>query len=85
MLLVLRWLDEGAGEDGTLVVSVSQLAESLELGTERHGMLEVMAALSDLEERGVADVSWPGGAARAVTVTLAEGVRKDAGKLFGRS
>ena len=84
MLLVLRWLYEGADEDGVLVVSVSEIAESLDLGTQRRDMLAVMAALGDLEERRLAAVSWPGGQAREVSVRLSEDLRRDARKLFGR-
>ena len=84
MLLVLRWLDEGAPAGGELTLSVGELAAELEAGEERGGVLRVMGALGELEERGALEVSWPGGARAEAHVRLGEHLRHDARQLFGR-
>ena len=85
MLLVARWLEEGAGEDGEVSVSVAGVADELGLEADRAGMLAVMAGLGELEDRRqVIDVSWPPAPAAAeARVTLASDLRRDARRLFG--
>ena len=83
MLLVLRWLDEDAPEDGSVAFSVATAAAELGLEGDRAGMMELMAALGELEDRGVVSVAWPGGRGRDARVTLAGSVRSDARRLFG--
>lgn len=85
MLLVMQWLDEGADDEGAVALSVATAAS--ELGLEAGaGLLAVMSALGDLEDRRVVDVTWPAGAAGGeATVTLSPEVRRDARRLFGRS
>jgi hypothetical protein len=86
MLLVMRWLDAGAPDDGVVALPVSAAAGELGLGPDREGLLAVMAALGELEDRRVIEVSWPGGAgAGEAHVTLSEGLRRDARRLFGRA
>jgi len=75
MLLVLQWLDEGRPEDGTVALSVSTAAVELGLESERSGILTIMAALGDLEERKLVT--------RNPRVTLAPELRQDAARLFG--
>lgn len=85
MLLVMQWLDEGAGGDGDVALSVATAASELD-AVGREGLLAVMAALGGLEERRLVSVAWPGGAgAREAVVTLSADLRRDARRLFGRS
>jgi hypothetical protein len=83
MLLVLQWLDEGRRADGTVHLSVVTAASELSAGDGREGALRVMSALSDLEERGRVIVEITTGGLREPVVTLAEGLRRDAGRVFG--
>jgi hypothetical protein len=86
MLLVMRWLDEGADERGELALSVASAADELGLEDGRAGMLAVLAALGELEERGVVSVAWPAGAGGPEgRVTLDPELRRDAQRLFGRA
>jgi hypothetical protein len=86
MLLVMQWLDEGAPEDGLVALSVATAAAELGLEGGRDGLLAVMAALGELEERGLVDVAWPGGAGPTeARVTLRPALRTDAAALFGLS
>lgn len=86
MLLVMQWLDEGAGEEGEVALSVGTAASELGLEGGRSGLLAVMAALGELEERGAVRVAWPTGVAGGdAVVTLASDLRRDAGRLFGRT
>jgi hypothetical protein len=84
MLVVLQWLDEGAPENGQIRFSAATAAAELEIEGGREGLLELMAALTELEDRGVVSVSWPGGKGRDARLTLAEAVREDAARQFGR-
>jgi hypothetical protein len=84
MLLVLQWLDEGASEDGDIAFSAATAAAELDLDDGKDGLLELMAALTELEERGVVSVAWPRGPGRDAQVTLAEDLRRDAARQFGR-
>ena len=85
MLLVLQWLHEGAAEDGAIAFSAATAASDLDLEPGREGLLALMRALSDLEERGLVEVRWPpGGRGRDARVTLGEGLRGDARRQFGR-
>lgn len=84
MLIVLQWLDEGAPEDGRVAFSAATAAAELDLEEGREGLLELLTALTDLEERGAVSVSWPGGRGRDARLTLAEDLRKDAARQFGR-
>ena len=85
MLLVMQWLDEGAVDEGEVALSVPTAAS--ELGLEgRSGLLAVMAALGELEDRRQVSVAWPGGAgSREAVVTLSPELRQDARRLFGRT
>ena len=86
MLLVMQWLDEGAPDDGAIALSVSTAAAELGLPSGREGLLAVMAALGDLETRGVVGVEWPTGrTGREARVRISGTVRRDARRLFGRS
>lgn len=86
MLLVMRWLEEGADGEGQVDISVAAVAEELGLEADRPGVLAVMAALGALEERGQATVAWPAGAGGVEgRVTLASDLRRDARRLFGRT
>ena len=85
MLLVMQWLDEGAGDDGEVALSVATAASELD-AEGREGLLAVMAALGGLEDRRLVSVAWLGGAGgREAVVTLSDALRRDAGRLFGRS
>lgn len=86
MLLVMRWLDEGADEEGEIALSVASAADELGLEPDRSGLLAVMAALGELEDRRLVRVSWPAGTGGSEAhVTLAGELRRDARRLFGRS
>ena len=87
MLLVMQWLDEGAAEDGRVALSVPTAAVELGLGGGREGVLAVMGALGDLEDRRLVSVAWPGGAhgGGEAIVGLSAELRHDARKLFGRT
>lgn len=86
MLLVMQWLDEGAGDDGAVALSVPTAAAELDLEEGRPGLLAVMAALGELEDRGVIAVAWRAGrGTREAAVTLSADLRRDARRLFGRS
>lgn len=86
MLLVMQWLDEGADEAGGVALSVGTAAAELGLEPGREGLMGVMAALGALEDRGAVTVEWPTGpVGREARITLAEGLRSDALRLFGRS
>lgn len=84
MLLVLRWLDEGAPEEGSVLLSVVETADEIGLGAERTDLLRVMAALGELEERRLVRVSWPGGSNPEMRVELGDELRQDAKQLFRR-
>lgn len=86
MLLVMKWLEEGADDEGALDVAIGSAADALGLDPDRAGILAVMTALGDLESRGAIDVAWPAGPAAAeARVTLAPELRRDARRLFGRT
>jgi len=86
MLLVMQWLDEGAHDEGEVALSVATAAVELGLEGDRSGLLAVMAALGDLEDRRQVSVAWPTGASgREARVTLAADLRRDARRLFGRA
>lgn len=85
MLLVARWLEEGADPAGELSLSVRAAAQELGLDDDREGLLAVMGALGALEERGLVGVSWPQGPGGSeALLVLADALRQDAGRLFGR-
>ena len=85
MLLVMRWLDEGAAEEGEVSISVAEAAQELGLEPDRRGLMAIMAALGELEDRRTVRVSWPLGAGGSeALVSLASDVRSDARRLFGR-
>ena len=86
MLLVMQWLDEGAGDEGAIALSVATAASELGLEAGRPGLLRVMAALGELEERRVVSVAWPSGTGgREAVVTLSADLRRDARRLFGQA
>ena len=84
MLIVLQWLDEGAPADGAIAFSATTAAAELDLEEGREGLLALLTALSVLEERAAVSVSWPGGRGQDARVTLAEELRRDAARQFGR-
>ena len=83
MLLVLQWLDEGRPEDGVVAFSVTTAAAELDLDTGRSGVLAVMSALGELEERKLVRVALEGPVQRDPRVTLSADLRADARRLFG--
>ena len=83
MLVVLQWLDEGRPDDGAIRMSVTTAAADLEAGEGRAGVLAVMSALTDLDERGLVRVSLSAAGPREPLVTLSDGLRRDANRLFG--
>lgn len=86
MLLVMQWLDEGADDEGAVALSVATAAGELGLDADRTGIIRVMAALGELEDRRVVRVAWPQGARGAdAHVTLSGELRRDARRLFGRT
>jgi hypothetical protein len=87
MLLVMQWLDEGAPEDGRVALSVPTAASELGLESDREGLLAVMGALGDLEDRSLVSVAWPSGghAGGEAIVALSPEIRRDARRLFGRT
>ena len=79
----MQWLDEGASDGGELALSVSTAAAELGLEAGRSGLLAVMAALGELEERRLVDVAWPtGSGGREARVTLSAELRRDASPLL---
>lgn len=85
MMLVLRWLDEGAPEDGAIFLAVDEVAQELGFEADRQGLLSVMSALGALEERGLLSVRWSRGTSPEALVHLSSSLRRDARRLFGRS
>lgn len=87
MLLVMQWLDEGAPEDGRVAFSVPTAAGELGLDGGREGLLAVMGALGDLEDRKLVTVTWPSGGRSGgeAVVSLSAELRRDARRLFGRA
>ena len=87
MLLVMQWLDEGAQEDGKIALSVPTAASELGLDGGREGLLAVMGALGELEDRKLVTVAWPSGAHAGgeALVALSGELRRDARSLFGRT
>lgn len=78
MLLVAEWLGTGTPEDGGVAFVVADIATMLGIGEDRAGLLEVMTALTELEEAHRVRIEWgrrPGPPAR---VMLSETVRRDA-------
>ena len=86
MLLVMQWLDEGAGPEGEVALSVATAASEHGLEGGRAGLLAVMSALGELEVRGAVRVAWPTGVTGGdAVVTLESELRRDARRLFGRT
>ncbi len=87
MLLVMQWLDEGSPDDGTVAFSLPTAASELGLDAGREGLLAVMGALGDLEDRKLVTVAWPSGghAGGEAIVALSPEIRRDARRLFGRT
>ncbi|WP_217912792.1 hypothetical protein [Miltoncostaea marina] len=83
MLLVMRWLEEGADERGEVGVPVLDAARELGLDDDRAGVLAVMGALGSLEDRGAVRVTWPASPSGHALVVLTEDLRGDARRLFG--
>jgi hypothetical protein len=84
MTLVAHWLEADAPEDGGVTLKVQQAAAEMGLPEERGSILIVLAALGELERRGLVAVEWPGGPTGDARVTLSSELRRDAGHLFGR-
>ena len=78
MMLVLRWLDDGAPEDGAIPLAMDEVAEELGLEADRHGLLSVMSALGALEERGLLKVRWSRATSPEAAVYLSSSLRRDA-------
>ena len=84
MLVVARWLDDGRPADGAVALPIAGTAADLDLAEGREGLLHLMAALGDLEGRGVLTVAWPQGVgAGEARVTLSGDLRRDARRRFG--
>lgn len=78
MLLVADWLGAGTPDDGEVAFVVADAAAALGIRADRAGLLEVMSALTELEETHRVRIEWgrfPGAPAR---VLLDETVRRDA-------
>jgi len=86
MLLVLRWLDQGAEAHDPVRLALDELAVELGLDGGRQTLLELMRALGALEGRGAISVSWIAepSAGRTAEVHLSRELRADARRLFGR-
>jgi hypothetical protein len=84
MALVARWLEADAPEDGGLSLRVQDAAAEMGLPEERGSILSVLAALGELESRGLVAVEWPAGPTGEAHVTLSSELRRDAERLFGR-
>ena len=86
MLLVLRWLDAGAATTSSVRITLEEMTSELELDDARGSLLDLMRALGELEQRGALRLSWTiePGAGRTAEVLLAEDLRRDALRLFGR-
>ncbi len=82
MLLVLQWLDEDRPSHGCVSLSIATAAMELDLDGDE-GLLEVMGALSALEDQRRVEVTWPRGPGAEARVLLADGIRADALRLFG--
>lgn len=76
MFLVVRWLDLGSPDDGRVDLPLQEAAAELGLGDERRVLLDLMAALGELEEAGDVAVGWTHGRAVAA-VTLSDRLRRD--------
>jgi hypothetical protein len=77
MLLTAEWLASGAPDDGAVAFTPVVAARELGLEDDRSGILEVMGALTELEESRRLRVEWarvPGAPAR---VELADALRRD--------
>jgi hypothetical protein len=84
MLTVARWLDAGRPDDGRVNLPLDEVAGELELAEGREGLLALMAALGELESRGVVTVAWPQGVGGGTAeLTLSDELRRDARRLFG--
>ena len=81
----MRWLEEGAAAGGEVTVPIAAVAAELGLDEDRPGLLEVMAALGELEERRLVSVAWGAAGRVEARVTLAAELRHDARRLFGRT
>ena len=79
VLLLLRDLHDDA------VRRLTAVATELGLDDDRPGLLEVMAALGELEERRLVSVAWGAAGRVEARVTLAAELRHDARRLFGRT
>ncbi len=87
MLLVMQWLDEGAPDDGQIALSVPTAASELGLDGGREGLLAIMGALGDLEDRRLVTRGLAGrgprrrgrgrGAVRRAAAGRADAVRED--------
>jgi hypothetical protein len=85
MLLVMQWLDEGRPDDGAVRLSVLTAAADLDAGAGRQGALEVLSALSELEDGGRVTVALTPAGPRDPVITLSQAIRRDADRLFGAS
>ncbi|MFP5452161.1 MAG: hypothetical protein ACLGG9_10500 [Thermoleophilia bacterium] len=84
MLAVARWLDAGRPQDGRIDLPLEEVTLDLDLTDGREGLLDLMAALGELESRGLITVAWPQGVgAGEAELTLSDELRRDARRLFG--
>lgn len=84
MLTVARWLDAGRPQDGRIALPLDEAALDLDLADGREGLLDLMAALGELESRGLVTVAWPQGVGGGeAELTLSDDLRRDARRLFG--
>jgi hypothetical protein len=78
MLLIAEWLDAGAPDDGTVEFHVAYAAHELGLADDRAGILEIMGALSALEDHRRIEIRWAARPGAPATVHLADVLQRDA-------
>ncbi len=78
MLLVAEWLDAGTPDDGTVRFEIERAAAELGVGGHRAGILELMSALSALEDAHRIDIRWGARPGTPALVQLADALQRDA-------
>jgi hypothetical protein len=78
MLLVAEWLEAGTPEDGTVSFHIAHAAEELGIAGDRAGILQVMGALSALEDARRIEIRWGARSGAPALVHLADVLQRDA-------
>ena len=78
MLLVAEWLDAGTPDDGTVRFEIQRAATELGVAGDRAGILELMAALSALEDARRIAISWGALPGAPALIRLADALQRDA-------